>query len=137
MPEKTDVRFEDALNQIEEIVASLERGEPDLAVALAKYENGVRLLTRCYGLLDRAERSVEILTGLDAEGNPLTAPFDATATIELEKAMKNAAADNTAMDASASASPPGSTAAPKPTRSRRAKPVVEPEPEADRFDPPF
>ena len=46
MPEETEVRFEVALGQLEEIVAALERGEPDLAAALAKYETGVRLLTQ-------------------------------------------------------------------------------------------
>jgi exodeoxyribonuclease VII small subunit len=41
----------------------------------------VRLLKTCYGLLDQAEQSVALLTGVDPAGNPLSAPFDATATI--------------------------------------------------------
>jgi exodeoxyribonuclease VII small subunit len=73
--------FEQALSQLERIVASLERGEPELTAALAKYEKGVLLLTQCHRLLDQAEQSVALLTGIDEEGNPLTAPFDATATI--------------------------------------------------------
>ena len=76
--------FEQALSQLEQIVASLERGEPELTTALAKYEKGVRLLTQCHRLLDQAEQSVALLTGVDDEGNPLTAPFDATATIARE-----------------------------------------------------
>jgi exodeoxyribonuclease VII small subunit len=76
--------FEQALVQLERIVASLERGEPELTSALAKYEKGVRLLTQCHRLLDSAEQSIAILTGVDDEGNPLTAPFDATATITRE-----------------------------------------------------
>ena len=76
--------FEQALNQLERIVASLERGEPELTAALAKYEKGVTLLTQCHRLLDQAEQSVALLTGVDEEGNPLTAPFDATATIARE-----------------------------------------------------
>ena len=47
--------FEQALSQLERIVASLERGEPELTTALAKYEKGVRLLTLCHRLLDQAE----------------------------------------------------------------------------------
>jgi exodeoxyribonuclease VII small subunit len=76
--------FEQALSQLERIVASLERGEPELTAALAKYEKGVILLTQCHRLLDQAEQSVALITGVDQEGNPLTVPFDATATITRE-----------------------------------------------------
>ena len=58
MPDETEPRFEVAISQLEAIVASLERGEPELATALTQYETGVRLLSRCYALLERAERSV-------------------------------------------------------------------------------
>jgi exodeoxyribonuclease VII small subunit len=78
--------FEQALSQLERIVASLEQGEPELTAALAKYQNGVLLLTQCHRLLDQAEQSVAVLTGVDEEGNPLTAPFDATATITKDSA---------------------------------------------------
>jgi exodeoxyribonuclease VII small subunit len=76
--------FEQALAQLERIVASLERGEPELTTALAKYEKGVQLLTLCQRLLDQAEQSVALLTGVDDEGNPRTAPFDSTSTIARE-----------------------------------------------------
>lgn len=76
--------FEQALSQLERIVASLERGEPELTTALAKYEKGVALLTQCHRLLDQAEQSVALLTGVDEDGNPLTTPFDAGATITRE-----------------------------------------------------
>ncbi len=81
MADEPEPDFEDALNRIEGIVADLERGEPALNAALAKYEDGVRLLRRCYDLLDRAERSVALLTGVDEQGHPVTTPFDARATL--------------------------------------------------------
>jgi len=83
MPDEPEpeLSFEQALSQLERIVASLERGEPALTTALAMYEKGVRLLTLCHRLLDQAEQSVALLTGVDDQGNPLTVPFDATATI--------------------------------------------------------
>ena len=56
MAEEPEPNFEDALTRIERIVADLERGEPALNTALAKYEDGVKLLRRCYDLLDQAER---------------------------------------------------------------------------------
>lgn len=67
--------FEDDLKQLEAIVEDLERGEPELAAALTKYEQGVRLLARCHGVLDRAEQSVALLAGVDGAGNPVTTPF--------------------------------------------------------------
>jgi exodeoxyribonuclease VII small subunit len=78
--------FEEALSQLERIVDNLERGEPELTSALAKYETGVKLLSQCYRLLDQAEHSVALLTGVDNHGNPLTAPFDASATMAREAA---------------------------------------------------
>ena len=84
MAEEPEPNFEDALTRIERIVADLERGEPALNTALAKYEDGVKLLRRCYDLLDQAERSVALLTGVDEQGKPVTAPFDATATLSPE-----------------------------------------------------
>jgi exodeoxyribonuclease VII small subunit len=81
---QSDPSFEQSLSQLERIVASLERGEPELTSALAKYERGVLLLTQCHRLLDQAEQSVALLTGVDEKGNPVTAPFDATATITRE-----------------------------------------------------
>ncbi len=81
---ETEPSFEAALGQLDRIVESLERGEPELTSALAKYEKGVKLLTQCYRLLDQAEHSVALLTGVDQQGNPLTVPFDASATLSKE-----------------------------------------------------
>jgi exodeoxyribonuclease VII small subunit len=81
-PEPT---FEEALGQLEKIVSVLERGDTPLSDALAQYEHGVRLLARCHRLLDTAEQTVAVLTGVDEAGNAQTAPFDATATAERER----------------------------------------------------
>jgi exodeoxyribonuclease VII small subunit len=72
--------FEGALHQLEQVVEDLERGEAGLSEALASYERGVRLLARCQAELERAERSVALLTGVDEAGNPVTAPFDPAET---------------------------------------------------------
>ncbi len=78
----TEPTFEDALDQLESIVDDLERGEPELSSALAKYERGVRILAHCHALLDGADRTVALLSGVDDAGNPQVAPFDATATAD-------------------------------------------------------
>ena len=76
------LEFESALEELEQIVADLESGEPALAGALAKYERGVRLLAHCHGLLEGAERTIALLSGVDDDGRPVSTPFDATATAD-------------------------------------------------------
>jgi exodeoxyribonuclease VII small subunit len=84
-PESTsELSFETALDQLGQIVGELEQGEPELAAALAKYEQAVRLLAHCHGLIDGAERTVALLTGVDDQGQPLTTPFDASSSAERE-----------------------------------------------------
>jgi exodeoxyribonuclease VII small subunit len=74
--------FEDALKRLEQIVHSLEEGNIGLGESLERYEEGVKLLRQSYELLQRAERRIELLSGVDAEGNPITRPLDDTATID-------------------------------------------------------
>ncbi len=83
-PDDRESSFEAALEELEQIVGDLERGNPELSEALKKYERGVRLLAQCHRQLDSAEQAVALLTGVDESGNPQTAPFDATATAERE-----------------------------------------------------
>ncbi len=73
--------FEKALKRLEEIVHLLEEGEIGLDEALERYEEGVKLLRQTYELLGRAERRIELLSGVDAEGNPIAQPFDDRATL--------------------------------------------------------
>jgi exodeoxyribonuclease VII small subunit len=68
--------FEDALENLEAIVHELEEGQIGLADALARYEQGVKLLKQCFGMLEGAERKIEFLSGFDAAGNPVAATFD-------------------------------------------------------------
>jgi exodeoxyribonuclease VII small subunit len=81
-PAETPPAFEASLEQLQSIVDELEEGRLGLEASLGRFEEGVRLLRTCYGILEKAEQRIEILTGADAEGNPITAPFDATATVD-------------------------------------------------------
>ena len=80
--------FERSLKRLEEIVHSLEEGDIGLNEALEQYEEGVKLLRQSYDLLQRAERRIELLSGVDAEGNPITQPFDDTATFDQDEPGK-------------------------------------------------
>jgi exodeoxyribonuclease VII small subunit len=67
--------FEHSLAELEQIVHQLEDGQVPLAEALSRYEQGVKHLKHCYQLLAHAEQKIELLTGVAADGTPLTAPF--------------------------------------------------------------
>ncbi len=73
--EECAATFEESLTELEKIVAELEGGKLGLSDALARYEEGVKHLKGCQQLLESAERKIELLSGVDAEGNPITEPF--------------------------------------------------------------
>jgi exodeoxyribonuclease VII small subunit len=122
-----ELSFEQALSQLERIVETLERGESDLSSALSQYERSVKLVSLCQGLLDRAEQSVALLSAVDTHGNPVTTPFDATATIAREP-------DPIATDITPAAEPKQSKPARPSARKVRSTPEVD---VVDPLDPPF
>jgi exodeoxyribonuclease VII small subunit len=133
IPEPEDeLSFEQALGQLERIVDVLERGESDLSTALSHHERSIRLLAHCHGLLERAEQAVALLAGVDAQGNPITAPFDATATITRQGDPPRSALGGA--DIPPSPEPKQS----EPPRSAPRKVRAAPEVDAvDPFEPPF
>lgn len=56
-----EVKFEEALKQLEAIVSRLEVGDLPLEQALSIFEEGVRLAKLCSQRLNEAERRVNIL----------------------------------------------------------------------------
>ena len=58
----TPPTFEEAVAQLEQIVAAIESGQIGLEESLAKYEQGMELVKRCRGILDKAEKRIEQLT---------------------------------------------------------------------------
>ena len=68
--------FEQSLERLEDIVHQLEDGQLGLSESLERYEEGVRHLKLCHQALESAERKIELLAGVDADGNPVTEPFD-------------------------------------------------------------
>lgn len=68
--------FEDALKQLEQIVARLERGDVPLEESIDIYTRGEALKARCDALLKQAEARIEKIT-LGADGKPTGAtPLD-------------------------------------------------------------
>jgi exodeoxyribonuclease VII small subunit len=58
-----EVGLEEALDDLERIVAELEEGKLSLEESLVLFEKGMMLVRLCQGKLDRAERQIESLTG--------------------------------------------------------------------------
>lgn len=77
--EKADISqlsFEQALKELEDIVTSLEQGDVALEESIAKYERGEKLREHCQKLLGAAEAKVEKIR-LDSSGKPTgTEPLD-------------------------------------------------------------
>jgi len=71
----TNLTFEKALADLEQIVAKLEKGGIALNESLALFEKGVKMARFLRGELDKAERKVEILLK-DDKGNLKAEDFD-------------------------------------------------------------
>jgi exodeoxyribonuclease VII small subunit len=68
-PRDEEPDFESALEQLEALVARLEKGELSLEESLKQYETGVALTRRCQEILDKAQQRVEELGNLDDESS--------------------------------------------------------------------
>ena len=72
-----EMTFEDAIKELEGVVARLERGDVALDASIALYERGAALRVRCEKKLAEAEEKVARIT-LSADGQPTgTVPLDA------------------------------------------------------------
>lgn len=75
-PDISALSFEQALAQLEEIVAKLESGQTELERSIVLYERGARLKAHCEARLRAAQLRVEkIVVGRDGEA-PTTQPAD-------------------------------------------------------------
>jgi exodeoxyribonuclease VII small subunit len=71
----TDIKFEDALQRLEQIVDQLEAGDLPLEESLTVFEEGVALARRCGKYLEEAEKRIELLTK-DESGLLKAEPFE-------------------------------------------------------------
>jgi len=74
MEETTNLTFEQAFQQLEEMVQKLEAGGLSLEQSLALFERGMLLAKLCESKLDEAEQKVNQITGVDSKG-PILAPL--------------------------------------------------------------
>ncbi|MEZ5738837.1 MAG: exodeoxyribonuclease VII small subunit [Burkholderiaceae bacterium] len=62
-PDLAQLSFEQAVEELERIVASMEAGELPLQQALSSYQRGAALVGRCRGALEDARLQVKVLEG--------------------------------------------------------------------------
>ena len=70
-----ELKFEDGLKRLEEIVAKLESGNLPLDNSLKLFEEGVKLVRFCNERLAEAQQKVELLTKDQAGGVTGSQPF--------------------------------------------------------------
>ena len=72
---KKDIKFEEALEKLEEQVRRLESGDLSLDDSLVVFEEAIGLVKICNEKLEKAEQRVKILTESE-DGTVSDAPFD-------------------------------------------------------------
>jgi len=74
---KQSATFEQALEELEQLVERLEAGDLPLDEALADFERGVKLTRECQKKLASAEQKVKVL--MEENGSVRELPFDSDA----------------------------------------------------------
>jgi exodeoxyribonuclease VII small subunit len=72
-----DLKFETALAELEDIVASMEGGKLELEASIAAYKRGMELMKHCQSQLTDAEAQIRVLENgqfKDVDRNTLEAP---------------------------------------------------------------
>ncbi len=88
--ETEPLSFEQALQRLETTVTRLEGGQLGLDEALAQYEQGIKYLKHCFRQLERAERKIELLSGVDEQGRVRGEPFgEADMSLEEKQASRS------------------------------------------------
>ena len=59
---KQKLTFEQAMETLESIVTEIEQGEVSLEQSIEKYAEGITLIQQCRGILDAAEKKIQLLS---------------------------------------------------------------------------
>lgn len=72
--EQVELNFEEAMNQLEDIVSQLERGDVPLEQAIDLFQKGMQLSRICGQKLSQVERKIEMI--VEADGDVSKQPFN-------------------------------------------------------------
>lgn len=79
------LKFEEAMERLDAIVAAMESGEIGVEDSIAKYEEAMTLAAHCRQILDHAEQRIQKIQ-LDAAGQPQVSPFEPPAASSTDEA---------------------------------------------------
>ena len=65
--QKSEFNFEEALQELERLVSSMEEGELSLEDSMKAFEKGIKLTRECQTALQKAEQKVQILLNESGE----------------------------------------------------------------------
>ena len=65
--QQPEFKFEEALEELERLVSSMEEGELSLEDSMAAFEKGIKLTRECQTALQKAEQKVQILLNESGE----------------------------------------------------------------------
>ena len=63
--QKRKLTFEQALEKLEGIVSAIESGQIGLEESIGRYAEGTKLIKYCRGVLDEAEKKIQLLTATE------------------------------------------------------------------------
>lgn len=78
MTDKAPKKFEQHLQEVDQVVKALEGGKLGLEESIEKYELGMKALKQCYAILEQAEKKIQILVK-EKDGTLAAKDFDPAA----------------------------------------------------------
>lgn len=69
------LKFEEAMQRLEQIVDAVEKGEIGIEESIDKYEEAMSLVNQCRAILQEAEQRIQKIQ-LDAQGELKVTPFE-------------------------------------------------------------
>ena len=70
------LKFEDAMDRLDQIVAAMEAGEIGIEESIERYEEAMKLAGQCRKILDSVEQRIQRIQ-FNASGKPVATKFDA------------------------------------------------------------
>ena len=65
--QQSEFNFEEALQELEQLISSMEEGELSLEESMKAFEKGIKLTRECQTALQKAEQKVQILLNESGE----------------------------------------------------------------------
>lgn len=88
------LKYEQALDQVEQIIDQIESGEVGLEQAIEQSREGMKLIQHCRGILDRAEKQIAELLDAEEDGEDSETEAEALETEPVDPQVQAEADDD-------------------------------------------